>query len=341
MLATAILRVNYRFTEGRLRLAALYEILFPLHAAFQCLLLKGSPIRRGPGFGNGRIISASGGLGAFARPGFPTLKLSMIRCLVLPFVATLGLIAAGPSTAKPARASGQESSGTPPLRALFVTGGVYHDYDKLAPFLTSQLSKRINIKFDVITNLNALRSEHFADGYDVIVYDLCLDDADPIVLDHAFQAGRQGKPTVFIHCAVHSFRNSPKVREWENYVGLRSKFHDTFGPFATQKVVTSNPITEGFPDDWKTSGDELYQTIEVLSGTQPLLTAKSPVDGRVHIVSWFHTYGGARVFATTLGHDSETAESPAYLRLLANGLLWACDKLGDDGKPKRGYAAGK
>ncbi|MGB8011890.1 MAG: ThuA domain-containing protein [Terriglobales bacterium] len=232
-------------------------------------------------------------------------------------------------------------SSTPPLKALFITGGVFHDYDKLAPYLTSQLSKLINIKFDVITNLNPLTSEHFADGYDVIVYDLCLDDADHVALEHAIQVGRLGKPTVFIHCAVHSFRNSPMVHEWENYVGLRSKFHDAFGPFATLKAGADNPITENFPNDWKTSGDELYQTIELLTGTQPLLTAKSPVDGRVHIVCWTHTYGKGRVFATTLGHDSETAESPAYLRLLSVGLLWTCDKLAADGQPKRGYAGAR
>jgi hypothetical protein len=29
---------------------------------------------------------------------------------------------------------------------------------------------------------------------------------------------------------------------------------------------------------------------------------------------------------------------PEYHRLLANGLLWACGKLGDDGKPREGYA---
>jgi len=229
----------------------------------------------------------------------------------------------------------------PPLKALFITGGVYHDYDKLAPYLTSQLSTLINVKFDIITSLKELGSEHFADGYDVIVYDLCLDDADSAALDHAFHAGYEGKPTVFIHCAVHSFRNSPKIHEWENYVGLRSKFHDKFGPFATQKVGLANAITANFPADWKTTGDELYQTIEVIAGTQPLLTAKSPVDGRVHVVGWTHTYGKARVFATTLGHDSETAASPAYVQLLANGLLWSCGELGPDGNPEPGYAAAK
>lgn len=234
-------------------------------------------------------------------------------------------------------AAAQASSGPPSLKGLFITGGVYHDYDKLAPYLTSHLSQLINVKFDVITNLSRLKNENFADGYDVIVYDLCLDDADPTVLNRAIHAGFEGKPTVFIHCAIHSFRNAPNIREWENYVGLRSKFHDTFGPFATQKTALASPITKDFPGDWKTSGDELYQTIEVLSGTQPLLTAKSPLDGRVHVVAWLHSYGKGRVFATTLGHDFETANSPAYVRLLANGLLWTCGEVSNNQERSRDH----
>jgi uncharacterized protein len=267
-------------------------------------------------------------------------KRKSIPQLVVPISIAIALCVALVAFPTNTSASGSGPS-VPPLKALFVTGGVYHDYDKLAPYLTSQLSTLINVKFDVITSLKDLSSEHFADGYDVIVYDLCRDDADPVALEHAIHAGYEGKPTVFIHCAVHSFRNSPKVHEWENYVGLRSKFHDKFGPFATQKVGPADAITANFPDDWKTTGDELYQTIEVIAGTQPLLTAKSPVDGRVHVVGWTHAYGKARVFATTLGHDSDTAASPAYVQLLANGLLWSCDKLGPDGKPKPGYAAAK
>jgi hypothetical protein len=273
-------------------------------------------------------------------PASTALSVSSINRPLLLLALALGLATVS-ATAVSARSPGRECRGTPPLKALFITGGVYHDYDKLAPFLTTQLRRRINIRFDVINNLDPLKSEHFADGYDVIVYDLCLDDADPVALDHAIQVGRQGKPTVFIHCAIHSFRNSSKVHEWEEYVGPRSKFHDTFGAFATQKVGAANPITQNFPDDWKTSGDELYQTIELIPGTQPLLSAKSPLDGRVHFVCWIHTYGRARVFATTLGHDSETANSPAYLQLLANGLLWASDELAADGSPKNCYAAAK
>jgi len=34
----------------------------------------------------------------------------------------------------------------------------------------------------------------------------------------------------------------------------------------------------------------------------------------------------------------KTAGSPDYLQLLANGLLWTCNKLGEDGKAVAGYA---
>lgn len=268
-------------------------------------------------------------------------RVSVTLIFAMLFLLTLVLTSALLTMAESAKETVREPATTSPLKALFITGGVYHDYDKLAPYLTSQLSKLINIQFQVVPDLKPLLSAHFADGYDLIIYDFCVDDVDPVALDHALQVGRDGKPTVFIHCAIHSFRNSPKIHDWEDYVGLRSKFHDSFGPFGAQRVLPSNPITAGFPAGWKTSGDELYQTIEVLPGTEPLITAKSPVDGRVHVVAWFHNYGRARVFATTLGHDSETAESPAYLRLLANGILWACHKLDSDGNPKPGYDAGK
>ena len=228
-----------------------------------------------------------------------------------------------------------------PLKALFITGGGYHDYAKLAPFLTTNLSQRVNVKFDVAFNLAVLKNEKFADGYDVIVYDVCFDEADPQFLENALKVARAGKPSVMIHCAVHAFRKSDRVHEWENYCGMRSKVHDPFQPFATEKLDAKNPITLSFPDNWKTPGDELYQTIELMPGSHPLLRAKSPRDGREHTVCWIHTYGKGRVFATTLGHDFKTAESADYLRLLANGLLWTCDKLGSDGNPKTGYAAAK
>jgi type 1 glutamine amidotransferase len=161
------------------------------------------------------------------------------------------------------------------------------------------------------------------------------------VLDNAMQTARNGKPTVLMHCSIHAFRNSPKIKEWETFCGLRSKVHDPYGPFTISKVDQSSAITKFLPQDWKTVGDELYQTIAIDPQSHQLLKAKSPVDGRQHIVCWTSQFGQGRVFCTTLGHDMKTCATTEFRQLLANGLLWACDKLGPDGAPAAGYSAAR
>lgn len=210
-----------------------------------------------------------------------------------------------------------------PLKAILFVGGCCHDYDALAPHLSKGISQFIPITFDVKFNLDPLTNKSFADNYDVIVYDVCFEEAASSQLENAFQATRNGKPTVMIHCAVHAFRKSEKIGEWEKLCGMRSKYHDPYQPFAVEKVDPKHPITRRFPADWKTPGDEIYQVIEFLPGSTPLLKTKSPQDGREHIVCWVHQYEKGRVFATSLGHDLKTAESTDYIRLLANGISWA------------------
>lgn len=41
------------------------------------------------------------------------------------------------------------------------------------------------------------------------------------------------------------------------------------------------------------------------------------------------------------GHDNSTMKDPVCLDLVTRGLLWACGKLGEDGKPLPGYEAKK
>ncbi|HTL28667.1 MAG TPA: ThuA domain-containing protein, partial [Tepidisphaeraceae bacterium] len=87
------------------------------------------------------------------------------------------------------------------------------------------------------------------------------------------------------------------------------------------------PITKEWPANWKTAGDELYNTDKMRPEAHPLLKVKSPRDGREHIVAWTNEVGKGRVFGTTLGHDDKTATDPDYQKLLARGLLWVCGRL--------------
>lgn len=240
-----------------------------------------------------------------------------------------------------------------------LVGGCCHDYKTMPGVLAKGIDKSANIQFDIRLLHNAeednalLRNPHFADGYDVVVYDICFGeqwkDGD---YDGALAAAKAGKPAVFIHCSMHTFRpprkkDAPDLKEreaicdakWHALVGMDTRVHDKYEPFTVTKAdkADENPILKSWPDEWRTEGDELYNTIKMMPNATPLLQARSPLTGKVHTVAWVNHYGSARVFGTTLGHDMKTGGTPEYQRLLAYGILWACDKLGADGKPLPGY----
>ena len=223
-----------------------------------------------------------------------------------------------------------------PLKVLYVTGGGYHDYQKLAPLLTESIAKHANATFDVKWGVESLRDPKLGEGYDAIVYNLCFsDEKDDTVINNAVRVTREGKPTVLVHCSMHCFMASDS---WTECCGQRTRRHDDYRAFGTTKAAPDHPVMKSFPDNWTTAGDELYQTIEFGKNSTALLKVKSEESGNVHTVCWVHKFGEGNVFATTLGHDMKTAEQSDYHRLLAHGLLWACGKLTNDGKPAAGYA---
>lgn len=225
-----------------------------------------------------------------------------------------------------------------PLRIGYYTGGGYHDYKKQAEVIPAGIEKLINAKFEVKWEREALRDPRMGQGFDVVVYNFCWadeKDKDADLLEILPRITRAGKPTVMIHATLHSFRWTDSA--WTECQGMKTRHHDPFGPFATEKVDKTHPIVKFWPEDWKTPGDELYVTLKLCPTAKPLLNVKSPHDGKVSTVAWTNVYGQGKVFGCTLGHDMKTIGLPEFPQLLANGILWVCGKLGDDGKPKKGY----
>jgi type 1 glutamine amidotransferase len=114
--------------------------------------------------------------------------------------------------------------------------------------------------------------------------------------------------------------------------------HQQRRPFDVETVKHDHPVMKGWPALWHDAPDELYEVLKVWPDCTPLAEAITP--GKAsdrHPVIWVNKYGKARVFGTTLGHGDETMNRPEYLDLVTRGLLWACDKLDENGKPKAGY----
>ncbi|HEY3323335.1 MAG TPA: ThuA domain-containing protein [Planctomycetota bacterium] len=224
------------------------------------------------------------------------------------------------------------------LKVLYLTGGGYHDYKKQAEYIPTEMAKLANFKFDVKWAQKATSEvfpdEKYADGYDVVIYNFCFAaEKDPTIIERALKVMREGKPTVMMHCSMHTYMASDA---WTDCCGLRTRSHDGFRNFTITKATTDHPIVKALPEEWKTLGDELYRNIAFPETSTALLKANSIESKKDHVIAWCHTYGKSKVFGTTLGHDMKTISTPEFIKLLVNGTLWAADKLDKDGKPVEG-----
>ncbi len=254
---------------------------------------------------------------------------------------------------------------TKPLQVLLITGGCCHDYAKQKDLLKQGLEKRANV---VVTQVHTddqstkpplaiLGNPDYAKGYDVVIHDECAADInDPAVIQKVLAPHQAGIPGVNLHCGMHSYRvgnpNDPAKTgtdraRWFEYLGVQSSAHGPQLPIAISFTDTNQPIVKGM-GDWTTVNEELYNNIQVLPTARPLAHGKQTIpnkDGKTaetdYVVVWLNDYKGTRVFSTTIGHNNATVDDARYLDLVTRGLLWACGKLDDNGKPLPGYGPGK
>ena len=262
----------------------------------------------------------------------------------------LALFATAPLTAQDAK----------PLKVLLITGGCCHDYAKQKDILKKGIEERINAQVDQIHSestkedapLAIFGNPEYGKGYDVIIHDECVSKIkDPAVVEGVLAPHKNGTPGMNLHCGVHSYRvgnpgkpQTPGTPEamWFEYLGLQSSGHGPQFPITITVTDEKNPVTKSIAG-WVTGREELYNNIKVYETAKSLATGVQGAGDKPGqnnaVVVWTHEYGPkkTRVFTTSLGHNNSTVEDPRYLDLVANGLLWATGKLGEDGKPAAGY----
>ena len=238
------------------------------------------------------------------------------------------------------------ASAVEPIRALLIAGGCCHDYGAQQKIISEGISARANvtwtIRLDPETGKNHAASVYtnadWAKGFDVVVHDDCYGDVtNTAFVERIAKPHQDGVPAVVLHCAIHSYRNSPSD-EWRKVLGVSSYRHQTRRDFEVITINPNHPVMKGFPTHWLDASDELYEIVKVWPGCTPLAKSVTPgKDDDLHPSIWVHTNGKVRTFGTTLGHGNETVSKPEYLELITRGLLWACDKLDEKGAPKAGY----
>ncbi len=238
-----------------------------------------------------------------------------------------------------------------PIHALLIAGGCCHDYEAQKQILTEGISARANVTWDILFEggylnkgverghrMSIYEKDNWAKGYDVVVHDECFgDQTNAAFIEHIAKAHFDGVPAVIIHCAVHSYRKST-TDEWRKLLGVSSYYHDAGRKFQVTNVSPDHPIMKGFPALWQDpAADELYRMKKLWPNCVPLAKTIAATNTPDTTCIWVNTYGKARVFGTTLGHANTTVKDSTYLDLVTRGLLWACGKLGEDGKPMPGY----
>lgn len=248
-----------------------------------------------------------------------------------------------------------------PLKVLYITGGCCHDYQRQKEIIPAGVRQRANAEFTVVhaggngTRYQGIENSLYqnpdwAKGYDLVIHNECFaDDQDLEYVERVLKPHREGLPAVVVHCTMHTFR-ALKTNSFREFLGVASFGHGPQHPLDVKVVQGAHPILQGFPPDWKTGPEELYAISQVFSNTTVLATAadkKKDASGqwaateRQHALIWVNTYGKGRVFGTTLAHNNYTFSDPVFLDLFTRGLLWACDKLDPQGRPKPGYGPAK
>jgi uncharacterized protein len=227
---------------------------------------------------------------------------------------------------------------TAPLKALYITGGGYHDYPAQTKIITEGLRERLKIEFTVKHLDGGLKApqrhpayegSQWADGYDLVIHNTCNspDVDDAVWVENIARAHRRGVPGLFIHCAMHCFR-ATEVDTWQELVGVTSRNHEAHHPITVTRVAHEHPIMKGFPQQWTTPKGELYRILKVWEGVTVLATGRAS-EGRDHPVLWAHTYGTGRIFGTTLGHFNEEVQAPEFLDTLTRAVRWAMQPVKD------------
>lgn len=232
-----------------------------------------------------------------------------------------------------------------PLHALMVCGGCCHDYEAQKKILSEGITARANVEWTIIHEggpgkdhrISIYEKPEWWKGYDVVLHNECFGDVkDDAFVEGIAAAHKAGVAAVMLHCSTHSYRTA-STDEWRKCLGLSSYSHEKNRDLVIKNINATHPVMKGFPETWNDPADELYKNEKLWPNFVPLAQAYGEDTKKDHVCVWTNTYGAGKVFATTLGHSNDTMKAPVYLDLVTRGLLWACDKINEDGTPKPGY----
>jgi len=238
------------------------------------------------------------------------------------------------------------SQAAAPIRALYVTGGGFHEFVKQEGIVPPELARRANVTWTIDhtagKSTEVLIDRHkdtaWTKDFDVVLYNMSFSHVVDVPWIERLAAAHRdsGVGAVILHGAVHSYRRST-TRAWGELMGAFSMRHDSQRPLTVEVIAPQHPIMRGVPNPWTTTPEELYELERTWPTMTPLAQAHSVESKKTYPLVWTNTHGKARVFVTSLGHNTEMIAATPYLDMVGRALLWTVGRLNDDGTPSPGY----
>jgi hypothetical protein len=250
-------------------------------------------------------------------------------------------------------------------KVLYVTHepGRWHKYTpQLAIFI--EIGEKAGWDVTVMTGehdaqIEKLRSEGYAKGYDAVVYNFCFAHSrdSEAAANLMNQTRVHGVPALLIHCAMHSWWDSYKngvpkaigpdylgqakakpdlVAEWNkkhpgkafpawgDFTGVASVRHGAKKPIQMKVVNKDHPITKRFPDGFTTGNTELYNNVYTVEGVVPLIRGVQGKDD--YIVAWTCPQGTSQVMGLSTGHDVNDWKAEPFQHLVIDGINFLAGK---------------
>jgi type 1 glutamine amidotransferase len=231
----------------------------------------------------------------------------------------------------PGEAKGQVPSATAPVRSILVfskTTGFRHDSIPLGREAILQMGIDRGWTVAFTEDAHEFESKKLK-SFDAIVF--LSTTGKP--LDAEEGKALQG----FIHSGggfvgVHAAADS--LYDWPWYGQLVGAFflqHPAQQDAVVNIEDTAHPSTSFLPNPWKRR-DEWYDykqspraNVHVLASLDNSSYTGSKM-GSDHPITWCHDFEGGRSWYTGMGHTQESWRDPMFLKMIAEGIEWSCEK---------------
>lgn len=232
------------------------------------------------------------------------------------------------------------------MRAILLTGGIYHDFDRMSA-ATAGILASAGMTVDVVGHPAEAAAALDRTPADLLVVQalrwrmLGNDKYEPFRAEWAYETGEDliaaltahlahGGGVLSLHTGCICFDD---WRGWHAILGggwvWGKSYHAPGLEPVHVKPVADHPVTKGVKPFTVT--DEHYRDLALHSGSV-VLAEGTTAAGVSHPVAWARSGGGfsGRAVTVTTGHDLASLTEPSQARLIQQAALWAAGQNGED-----------